>query len=139
MRYHALACDYDGTLAQDGRVNDETVKALERLRSSGRRLIMVTGRELEDLQRNFARFDLFEQVVVENGALLYDPQTRKERLIAEPPREDFVRMLEAKGVSPISVGRAIVATREPNETTVLKTIRAIFSRPHRPCPILCRC
>src|SRR4029450_10624204 len=48
MRYHALACDYDGTLAHNGRVNDETMAALERLRGSGRQLIMVTGRELDD-------------------------------------------------------------------------------------------
>jgi hydroxymethylpyrimidine pyrophosphatase-like HAD family hydrolase len=123
MRYHALACDYDGTLAHDGRVSDETVETLERLRSSGRRLVMVTGRELEDLQQNFTRFDLFERVVVENGALIYDPKTRKEKLIAEPPREDFVRLLEANGASPISVGRAIVATCEPHETAALKTIR----------------
>ncbi len=79
MRYHALACDYDGTLAHHGKVNDETVTALERLRSSGRRLIMVTGRELDDLQQNFSRLELFDRVVAENGALLYCPKTRKEK------------------------------------------------------------
>src|SRR5215471_12214342 len=73
MRYHALACDYDGTLAHDGRVNDETVAALERLRGSGRRLIMVTGRELDDLRQNFSRLDLFDRVVAENGALMVLP------------------------------------------------------------------
>src|SRR5262245_29261143 len=31
MRYLALAADYDGTLAQDGQVGQETVGALERL------------------------------------------------------------------------------------------------------------
>jgi len=123
MRYHAVACDYDGTLAHHGRVNDETVAALERLRSSGRRLIMVTGRELDDLQQSFSRLEIFERVVAENGALLYCPKTRKERLIAEPPREEFVRLLEERGVGPISVGRSIVATWEPHEVTALKTIR----------------
>jgi len=123
MRYHALACDYDGTLAHHGRVNDETVVALERLRGSGRRLIMVTGRELDDLQQSFSRLEMFERVVAENGALLYCPKTRMEKLIAEPPREEFVRMLEERGVSPVSVGRSIVATWEPHEVTALKTIR----------------
>jgi hypothetical protein len=47
MRYLALACDYDGTLASEGRVAPETVGALERLRASGRRLLLVTGREAE--------------------------------------------------------------------------------------------
>ncbi|MGH9768125.1 MAG: HAD-IIB family hydrolase [Blastocatellia bacterium] len=122
MRYHAVACDYDGTLAHHGRVNDETVAALERLRNSGRRLIVVTGRELDDLQINFPRLELFDRVVAENGALLYDPKTRKEKLLAEPPREDFVRLLEERSAEPVSVGRSIVATWEPHETTALKAI-----------------
>ncbi|MBE9211757.1 HAD-IIB family hydrolase [Plectonema cf. radiosum LEGE 06105] len=49
MRYLALATDYDGTLATHGHVNDETIAALKRLRSSGRKLILITGRELNDL------------------------------------------------------------------------------------------
>src|SRR5215470_7595063 len=122
MRYHALACDYDGTLAHHGRVSDETVAALERLRGSGRRLIMVTGRELDDLRQNFPRLEIFERVVAENGALVYNPRERKEKLLAEPPREEFVRLLKERGVSPIGVGRSIVATWEPHETAVLKAI-----------------
>lgn len=123
MRYHAVACDYDGTLAHNGRVSDETVEALEELRGSGRHLIMVTGRELDDLQENFSRLELFDRVVVENGALLYCPKDRKEKSLTEPPREDFLRLLIERGVGPISVGRSIVATWEPHETTVLETIR----------------
>src|SRR5581483_2980774 len=46
MRYYALATDYDGTLASQGRVDDATLAALERLKRSGRKLIMVTGRVL---------------------------------------------------------------------------------------------
>ncbi|NOT62352.1 MAG: haloacid dehalogenase, partial [Acidobacteria bacterium] len=34
MRYLALACDYDGTLAHNGVVSDETLTALERVRDS---------------------------------------------------------------------------------------------------------
>jgi hypothetical protein len=49
MRYSALACDYDGTLALDGKVSKDTLEALQRLRSSGRRLILVTGRRLVEL------------------------------------------------------------------------------------------
>jgi hypothetical protein len=123
MRYYAVACDYDGTLAHNGRVNDKTVAALESLRASGRRLILVTGRQLDDLRQNFSRLELFERVVAENGALLYHPKDRKEKSLAEPPREDFLRLLVERGVGPISVGRSIVATWEPHETTVLETIR----------------
>jgi hypothetical protein len=36
VRYPALACDFDGTLARRGVVSDETAVALERLRHTGR-------------------------------------------------------------------------------------------------------
>ncbi|MEA2641569.1 MAG: hypothetical protein QOF51_2963 [Chloroflexota bacterium] len=49
VRYLVLACDYDGTLATSGRVDEASIDALERLLASGRRLILVTGRELADV------------------------------------------------------------------------------------------
>lgn len=123
MRYHALATDYDGTLAHDGRVDEPTVAALRRLRESGRRLILVTGRQLDDLQRVFPEIELFERVVAENGALLYCPESKEERVLADRPPDAFVQRLKAAGVAPISVGRVIVATWEPHETEVLAAIR----------------
>jgi hydroxymethylpyrimidine pyrophosphatase-like HAD family hydrolase len=38
MRFMALACDYDGTLASHGRIAPPTVAALERARGAGLRL-----------------------------------------------------------------------------------------------------
>ena len=123
MRYLALCSDYDGTLAHDGRLTDSTIASLERLAASGRRLVLVTGRELHELIDVCPRLDLFEYVVAENGALLYRPDTREEKALAEPPPEGFVAELKRRGVGPIAVGRVIIATWEPHETTVLKTIR----------------
>ena len=122
MRFLALATDYDGTLAHDGRVNNSTVAGLNRLLASGRRLILVTGRELHELAATFDQLDLFEQVVAENGALLYTPSTKSQRILAPSPSEEFVRALLNKHV-PLSAGRAIVATWKPYETVVLETIR----------------
>ena len=123
MRYHVLACDYDGTIAHHGRVDDETIAALGRLRDTGRRLILVTGRELQDLLAVCPHVELFDRVVAENGAVVYWPATREEKLLGEPPPEPFVRALRERGVSPIAVGRVIVATWKPHETTVLEVIR----------------
>jgi hypothetical protein len=123
MRYLALCTDYDGTLATDGRLLPDTINALERLLASGRRLVLVTGRELDDLQKVCTRLDLFEYVVAENGALLYKPSTGEETPLATRPPDAFVTLLRQRGVGPISVGRVIVATWEPHETTVLATIR----------------
>jgi hypothetical protein len=125
MRYLALACDYDGTLASDGRVHEETVAALERLRDSGRKLILVTGRQLDDLLEVFPHVNLFEQVVAENGALLYQSATGEEKLLGELPPEEFIKVLHERGVEPVSVGRVIVATWHPHEDAVLEVIRQL--------------
>jgi HAD superfamily hydrolase (TIGR01484 family) len=123
MRFLALCTDYDGTIAHHGAVDAPTIDALTRLRDSGRKLIMVTGREIDDLASVFDRFDLFERIVAENGALIYDPATREERVLGERPSDAFVEELRRRGVERISVGRSIVATWEPHENTVLQTIR----------------
>ena len=125
MHYIALATDYDGTIAHDGCVDEATIAALEKMRPGGRRLILVTGRELPDLQRVMPRLDLFDTVVAENGALLYWPETREERSLAAAPDERFVARLEELGVAPLSVGRVIVATWEPNEAKVLQAVREL--------------
>jgi hypothetical protein len=60
MKVLALACDYDGTLAHDGVLDDATTAALDRFLTSGSRLLMVTGRELPDLQSVCRVLDRFE-------------------------------------------------------------------------------
>ena len=123
MRYLALCCDYDGTIAHHGTVDAATIAALERFKATGRHLVLVTGRELDDLQRVCPRLDLFERVVAENGALLYRPETGEETRLGEPPPETFVAALRAQGIKDVSVGRVIVATWEPHQHAVLQTIR----------------
>ena len=56
MRYLALCTDYDGTIAHHGRVDKPTIAALEDLRASGRKLVLVTGREMVDLHQVFDRW-----------------------------------------------------------------------------------
>jgi hydroxymethylpyrimidine pyrophosphatase-like HAD family hydrolase len=110
MRFHALATDYDGTLAHDGRVDAPTLAALERAKAAGRKLLLVTGRELPDLQTVFAYLHLFDLAVLENGAVIFDPATKETRLLAEPPPPRFAAELRARGVAPLSTGHVIVAT-----------------------------
>src|SRR5262245_25569754 len=123
MRYLALACDYDGTLATKGIVDGATLAALGRLRATHRKLVMVTGRELEDLAQVFPHIQLFDRVVAENGGVLYDPGTGEVLPLAGPPPSAFVRELERRRVEPLSVGRVIVATWKPHHETVSEIIR----------------
>ena len=123
MRYHVLAADYDGTLASDGAVDAPTIAALERLKASGRRLVLVTGRELDDLLGIFPGIAVCDLVVAENGAVVYDPATRRADLLCARPSDAFVEDLRAHGVAPLSAGRAIVASWRPHEATILDAIR----------------
>ncbi|MBO0699366.1 MAG: HAD-IIB family hydrolase, partial [Zavarzinella sp.] len=122
MRYLVLATDYDGTLAKNGHVEEPVWAALRRLKQSGRRAVLVTGRELEDLQAICPHLDLFDRVVAENGALIYRPATKETSFLADPPPPEFARALKALNVVPLSTGHVIVATVKPYETAVLKTI-----------------
>lgn len=123
MQFRALATDYDGTIAHRGSVSEACCAKLRALRQSGRKLILVTGRELDELIEVFPNLGIFEIVVAENGALLYWPATQAERLLAKPPPDRFISMLVERGVTPISAGRVIVATWSPHETEVVKAIR----------------
>ena len=125
MQYFAIAFDYDGTLAADGRVSNRTVRALEQLRRSGRKLILVSGRQLDDLFDVFPAVTLFDAIVAENGGVLYDSSTRNTEALADPPSDEFVTELRRQDITPLSVGRVIVATWEPNEQTVLQVIHAL--------------
>jgi HAD superfamily hydrolase (TIGR01484 family) len=123
MRYHVLAADYDGTLAHHGRIEDATWAALRRLTESGRKLVMVTGRELDDLLALLPEPALFSRIVAENGALLYQPATKEVRLLADPPPPRFAQELRSRGVDHLSVGRVIVASWEPHQDTIFHVIR----------------
>jgi len=124
MRFRAIASDYDGTLARNGRVGRNTLAGLKRARQSGRKVILVTGRELSSLSEVFSSFHLFDWIVAENGALLYNPATRGERLLCPAASSKLVANLRKQGV-PFSVGKCIVATVRPHEEAVLAAIREL--------------
>jgi HAD superfamily hydrolase (TIGR01484 family) len=125
MRYHVLACDYDGTIAHHGKVSKRTLAALRKLKETGRRLMLVTGRELDDLADHFPELEIFDRVVAENGALLYTPATHTEKPLGEPPSAAFVQALQERNVTPLSVGRVIVATWTPQDKIVFDVIQEL--------------
>ena len=125
MHFKALATDFDGTLAADGVVSKAAIAALKNVRRSGRKLILVTGRELGDLDKVFARFDLFDRIVAENGAILHRPATGETVNLASPPPADFVALLERRGVTPLAIGRVVVATCEPYDRDMREAISTL--------------
>jgi len=118
----ALATDFDGTLAHHETVSAETIAALQRLKTSGFKLILITGRELNELMGIFPELSLFDLAVMENGAMLYEPSSRGIKLLGEPPPGDFIGRLHDSGI-PLQVGRVIVATWEQHTAEVVDAVR----------------
>lgn len=126
MRYRAVATDFDGTLARDGHVDEATLEACRRLRASGRKLILVTGREMPDLQKTFPEMaSCCDLVVGENGALLFDLASSQEELFGTSPPPEFAAEVQRRGIHPCSFGRVIFATWTPHETEVLAVIQEL--------------
>ena len=106
FKYAALATDYDGTIASDGRVDEPTVAALARARACGVRLLLITGRELADVFNVFDRHTVFDFIVAENGAVLFDVAGRVTEDLGGAPPPNLLSLLAAQRV-PVSVGRSI--------------------------------
>ena len=125
MRFRVVATDYDGTLANNGRVDKKSLQTLAGVRESGRKLLLVTGRELDSLRSVFPQLGVFDLIVAENGALLYHPSTGEERVLGKSPPAAFVEMLRRSGANPLSIGRSIVATVKPYEVAAYQAIEEL--------------
>lgn len=121
----AIASDYDGTIADDGVTAPSTIAALRRFKAAGRRLILVTGRHLDDLKTALPELDLFDIAVLENGGLLYSPQTDTTRALAPAPPAAFVERLRPHNLPEFQVGQTIVATKATAEAIVREAIEAL--------------
>jgi len=123
MTRSLLAADYDGTLAQDGRVDPETKAALERFKAAGGTVAIVTGREVEGLRLVFPDLgDVIDVVVAENGGVLFDPHGEEQIALAPPPPSRLIERLGERRVEPLSVGRVVVATERPHDETARQVI-----------------
>ena len=125
MLYKALATDFDGTIATEGKVSETTYSALKRWQQTGRSLIMVTGRRLDNLYAVFPQANTFDCIISENGALLSFPTTGEEQLLGDPPPESLVKALQQRQVEPLKVGRGIIATEVPHDTTAIEVIKQL--------------
>jgi hydroxymethylpyrimidine pyrophosphatase-like HAD family hydrolase len=123
LQCRALATDYDGTLAHDGHVDGDTLAALQRLKDSGRRLILVTGRQIPELESVFPEYTICDAIVAENGGLIVWPAQARQEVLGEPVPETFLQEIMHRDVKPYSVGKVVFATWRPHETVVLQIIQ----------------
>jgi hydroxymethylpyrimidine pyrophosphatase-like HAD family hydrolase len=125
MRYVALAAGFDGTLARDGRCDERCIETLRALAATGRKLILVTGRELRELLEIFPEARMFDYVVAENGAVMHRPATRESEILAQAPPELLLQELRRRHVTPLTVGSSIVRTVQANEAEVSAALRKL--------------
>jgi uncharacterized protein len=102
-------------------VSRPTLEALRRVRESGRRLILVTGRLVEAVLRVFPESAEFDRIVAENGAVVHDPATRRTTVLGARPPDRFLDLLARKRVRPLEAGRVIVATSHLHEAPICFT------------------
>ncbi|WP_116809113.1 HAD family hydrolase [Steroidobacter cummioxidans] len=110
MRYVVLAAGFDGTLARDGRCDERCIDALRELSATGRKLILVTGRELRRLLEIFPEARLFDYIVAENGGVLHRTATRQSEILGQAPPEILLQELRRRQVTPLAVGSSIIST-----------------------------
>lgn len=125
MRFFALAAGFDGTLARNGRYDERCVEALSALSATGRKLILVTARELREVFEIFPEARIFDVIVAENGAVMHRPASRESQILAGAPSEILLQELQRRGVAPVHVGSSIIKTGIENEANVRAAIEKL--------------
>jgi len=86
MNYQVVALDLDGTLlTPDKKILSESLSALKKVRESGAKVIIVTGRHFVAIHPFYQALELDTPAICCNGALLYDYQEKK--VLASDPLE----------------------------------------------------
>lgn len=119
-----LACDLDGTLAEDGQISAQTWEVLRTAKLAGLVLILVTGRTLDSFIKEMPFVELCEAIVAENGAVIYLPH--RDAIILPFGQLDaaIIERMETLDI-PLDRGMAIAATWVPHDEALLKVLREI--------------
>ncbi|OBH91535.1 hypothetical protein A5678_11035 [Mycobacterium sp. E2733] len=120
--FRAVAVDFDGTLA-DGAVASETLAALTDARARGIRIILVTGRIVQELRTAFADVeDHVDALVAENGAVLVT--SLGVRRLAAPVDRAVSWELAARNVVHRR-GQVLIACSAADEPVALEVVRGL--------------
>jgi hydroxymethylpyrimidine pyrophosphatase-like HAD family hydrolase len=122
MRVRVLALDYDGTVAEDGRLDPGVHSVLVHAASRSVTTLLVTGRILADLERLLVDRLLFDAIVAENGAVLCFPGSGRTLLLAQPPPEAFIAELRHREI-PFLAGECVVEADAAHASAMLSVIR----------------
>lgn len=122
MYCRAIACDFDGTGAENGHLAPDVSAALGTAKAQGILTLLVTGRVLEEIQAACPDLSVFDAVVAENGALIWFPSSNQKIHLGLPPPDSFLGELRAQNV-PFHTGNVVVGTWSRYAGQVLELIR----------------
>ncbi len=124
MKLSALALDYDGTIAIDDAVPQHTRAAIETARAAAIKVLIVTGRSLDELTRVAGDLRFVDGIVAENGAVVYFPDNGHTTLLAPTIPPEFVAEVERRGIR-ARAGRCLVDAAAVDGPRLLDAIRAM--------------
>ncbi|MCW2812042.1 MAG: hypothetical protein JWP61_2500 [Friedmanniella sp.] len=121
--YRAVALDLDGTLTAGGWPAETLLRQIDRVRSDGLRVLLVTGRILSQLDVEFPGLaDHFDVVVAENGCVLRT--TAGSRTLAEPVDDTLLQRLHAAGLL-VRRGEVLLDTYAGSDHVVLDAVESL--------------
>src|SRR4249920_2188322 len=124
MKFSALALDYDGTIAVEGRFHPAVRRAIEDARDRGIVVLLVTGRRLSELQQAAGDLTCFDAIVGEDGAVLTFPSNGRLIRIGRRPSPAVVEEIKRLGVD-ISVGESVIEAAAEDAPQILDAIRRL--------------
>ena len=124
MKLSVLALDYDGTIARDDTLDASVRDAIAEARRLGIKVMLVTGRTLNDLQRVAGELAFVDGVVAENGAIVHFPDGGLTAPLAPPLPPAFAAALQARGV-PFEAGECLVDADASAAPRLLAVIRGL--------------
>jgi hypothetical protein len=122
MKFTVLALDYDGTIAEHGRLSHDVRSAIGEARARGIVTVVVTGRMLADLREASGDLSWADAFVCENGAVVARGDG-SVRLLAPPVSTEFRAALTAAGVVH-RAGECVIEADASDAPAILERIRA---------------
>lgn len=121
--FRAIAVDFDGTLTEGGRPSNGVLDALQEVRASEMRVLLVTGRAVTDLLRVFPDAERhFDSIVAENGAVIR--ASGVSRALTAPVPVELDGPLVSQGVH-FQRGQVLLACSSEDELAVLREVRRL--------------
>ncbi len=124
MKLSVLALDYDGTAARDDRLEPTVREAIAEARRRGIIVMLVTGRNLDDLSRVAGELQFVDGVVAENGAVVHFPDSGLTMPLAPLVPPAFLTRLQDLGI-PFQAGQCLVDADAAAAPQILGIIREL--------------